>query len=85
MSFWEQIAEYDEPRQTGAEVKPTQMIVTSLKEPVFVLPKPLILKSPKQNEEPVTIATRLKTCRSKAQIVNDTPEGTIVDRVARRQ
>ncbi len=80
VSFQEKIADYDEPRH----VKPTRMIVTSPQEPVVVSPKPLILKPPTYNEEPDTIATRLKACRNKAQIVNDTPEETIADRVARR-
>ena len=81
VSFQEQIAEYDEPRQ----VTPTRMIVASPQEPVVVLPKPSILKPPRYDEKPDTIAARLKARRNKAHIVNDTPEETIADRVARRR
>jgi hypothetical protein len=80
VSFWEQIAMYDEPRQ----VMPTWIIVASPQERVVVSPKPSILKPPKFVEEPDTIAARLKACKNKAQIVKDPPEKTITDRVARR-
>eukprot|EP00804_Cyclotella_cryptica_P014212 CCRYP_005642-RB/>CCRYP_005642-RB protein AED:0.41 eAED:0.34 QI:0/-1/0/1/-1/1/1/0/496 len=81
VSFCAQIAEYVKPKQ-GMK---TWMIVMSLQKPVVVLPKPAILHPPKYYEEPDTIAARLKACRNKVQTVNDTPEETIADRVARRQ
>ena len=81
LSFREQIATYDEPRQ----VMPTQMIVALPQEPVVVSPKPLILKPSKFIEEPDTIAARLKARKNKAQIVKDPPEEMIADRVTRRQ
>ena len=80
VTFEEQIAEHDKPRLA----KPTWMIVASTQEPDVVLPKPSLLKPPKFNEEPDTIAARLKACRNKAQIVNDSSEEKIADRVARR-
>jgi hypothetical protein len=81
VSFREQIATYIEPRQ----VRPTRMIVVSPHEPVVVSPKPWIFKPPKSDEEPDTIATRLKARKNRLQIVKDPPEETIADRVARRR
>ena len=61
------------------------MIVALLQASVVVSPKTLIFKLPTHDNKKNTIPSRLKACQNNAQIIHNTPDKTIADRVTRRQ